>query len=41
MMQDLYLFHLMGLLHDLNVLEMEEMTALAAMTMTAVRNLTA
>ena len=40
-MEDLYLFHLMGLLHDLNVLEMVEMTALGAMTMTAVRNLTA
>ena len=41
MMQDLDLFHLMGLLHALNVLEMEEMTTLGAMTMTAVRNLTA
>ena len=40
-MQDLDLFHLMGQLHVLNVLEMEEMTALGAMTMTAVRNLTA
>ena len=41
MMQDLDLFHLMGQLHVLNVLEMEEMTTLGAMTMTAVRNLTA